>query len=165
MGYRGFVETGAKMTTLCRTIVVFRSTHFNTTESRDYFTNPEGFGDDVCEWLIQGLKALGVTCDDEPWPEDFGWYFRFQLGEKAYCIVCAFRPGLEDEPGDWIVWLERSVGFFSSLFGGRNKGLELVAGEKIHEVLSRSHYVEKIRWHMPADFNSGNEEAGEDGPG
>lgn len=153
------------MSQLHRTIVTFQSSQFNATESHDYFINPDCFGDDLCLWLIDELTARGVQCDSEPGQEDFGWYFNFQLGETVYCLVCGCRPPEADEPALWTLWIERSTGFISSLFGGRNKGIELAAGEKIHEALFRSPYVENVLWHLPKDYEAGREESAVDSPG
>ena len=43
-----------------RTIVVFRSDAFNTTEQKPSFINDGCFGDDLARWLMTRLRALGV---------------------------------------------------------------------------------------------------------
>ena len=40
-----------------RTVVTFRSSAFNTTESKDYFINECCFGDDAARWIIERLTA------------------------------------------------------------------------------------------------------------
>ncbi|MFB3880335.1 MAG: hypothetical protein ACE149_03680 [Armatimonadota bacterium] len=147
-----------------RTVVTFRSTAFNTTESKDYFINEGCFGDDLAKWLIQELRARGFQIDDEPDQEDFGWYFDFGVGDTPHCLVIAFRPPNGAEEGDWVCWLERSRGLLSSALGFRNKGIQREAAEAIHAVLASSAQVREVRWHLKKDFDSGHEELGVPSP-
>ena len=62
-----------------KTLATFKSNLFNSTETKDYFINPNCFGDDVAKWLLQELRAKGIKTDKEPGQEDFGWFFDFTL--------------------------------------------------------------------------------------
>jgi hypothetical protein len=43
-----------------KTVATFQSSAFNTTVTKDYFINPECFGDDLARWLITRLRATGT---------------------------------------------------------------------------------------------------------
>jgi hypothetical protein len=110
------------------------------------------------------LQAAEVRTDAEPGQEDFGWYFTFRPGHTAHQLVLAYRPGDKDEPGTWIGWVERDAGLVGSLFGARNRGIELAAVKAIHEALSGSDKISTVRWHQKSDFDAGNEGAGRPQP-
>ena len=153
------------MNSTISTTVTFESDAFNTTLAKDYFINPDCYGDDLCRWLIAKLKEAGVECDDEPGQEDFGWYFNYRVTGRAHCFVCGCRPGDGLEPGVWIGWIERCAGFISSIFGGRNKGIAPGAARCIHEALSTAPEISSIRWHYKQDFDCGDESSGRSDPG
>ncbi len=156
-----------------RNLITFESKEFNTTEPQEHFINDCCYGDDFCKWLIEELTKKGVECDKEPGQEDFGWYFNFAVNKVTYCLVCGFRLNEEQEKkdeksdekvtadnseksqGDWIIWIERSAGFMSSLFGGRNKGIEEAVPRLIHSILAAHPAIINIRWHKKKDFDSG----------
>ncbi len=148
------------METATRTVVTFKTSKFNTTEPRDYFINPDCFGDDCCKWFISELEADGVKCDATPGQEDFGWYFNFEHADSRYCVVGGYR--LDDDI--WMFWLERQAGFFSSLFGGRDKEIALSAAEALHRVLSRSSDIRNVQWHTKKNFDKNIEDAGAPAP-
>ena len=147
-----------------RTIVTFQSDRFNNTESHEYFMNAHCFGDDVCKWMIEQLEKNGIKCDAEPGQEDFGWYFNFSVDDKKHCFVCSFRWPDDDHHGIWIGWIERSVSLISSLFGGRERGIDPMALRKIHELLARTPGISDVRWHHKSEFDRGNEVAGKSDP-
>ncbi|MFA6208279.1 MAG: hypothetical protein WCT03_06560 [Candidatus Obscuribacterales bacterium] len=151
-----------------RNLITFESKEFNTTEPQEHFINDCCYGDDFCKWLIDELKKKGIECDSEPGQEDFGWYFNFSVNKVTYCLVCGFRlaeenPETEKQEtatsnGDWIIWIERSAGFMSSLFGGRNKGIDAAVPRLIHSTLSAHPAITNIRWHKKKDFDAGRED-------
>mgnify|MGYP006908254075 CR=1 FL=1 len=143
-----------------RTMVTFRSSVFNKTETKPYFLNPYCFGDDVCRWFITRLRSQAVATDDEPGQEDFGWYFNFQLGDDTYCFVLGFRPDDEGEDGSWLGFLERSVGLIGSLLGRRSRGIPVEAARAIHGALSNASEITEVRWHTKKDFDARAEELG-----
>ena len=148
-----------------RTLVTFQSKSFNTTDEKEYFINPCCFGDDVCKWLIERLRANGIKTDDEPGQEDFGWYFNFTVPEGEHCCVVGYRPGdTDDEAGDWIAWIEKSQGFLGSIFGGRNRGIAPSAPNAIHGVLTSAPEISSVKWHERKEFDKGQEEFGTSNP-
>jgi hypothetical protein len=139
-----------------RSFVTFKSTAFNTRESRDHFINPENYGDDVARWLMDDLKAQGIEVEGELGQEDFGWYFAFNAGGRSHHFILGHR----DDTDEWLGWLEPVVGFFASLLGGRNKGVEPRAVDAIHRVLAGSDRIHEVRWHYRKDMDRGREELG-----
>jgi hypothetical protein len=152
------------METLDRTVATFQSTSFNTAEQREYFINPCCFGDDLARWLIDRLRSTGIDTDAEPGQEDFGWYFNFKLGENVYCVVLGFRPGEENEEGEWVAWVERTQGLVGSIFGFRKKDIERSAGNAIHAALLDPATIRNIRWHIRRNFDRGIEDQFSDTP-
>ncbi|MCB9784337.1 MAG: hypothetical protein H6751_15345 [Candidatus Omnitrophica bacterium] len=132
---------------------------FNTTEVKEYFINPCCFGDDVARWLVGRPREAGVEVDDDIGQEDFGWYLNFDMPEGEHCVVLGFRPGDDDTPGHWVAEVERDVGFFRSILGGRRKGIAPSAVRAVHEALEAPEIC-NIRWHERANFDAGNEELG-----
>jgi hypothetical protein len=134
-----------------RTIVVFVCPAFNTSEPRSYFLNPESYGDDVARALIATLRARGITTDDEPDQEDFGWYFDFSVGEMSHCFVLGYRLASGDEPGVWVGTVERERGFFGSLLGRRKAGIRPEALKAIHNAVAALPEVGAISWFAAGD--------------
>ena len=143
-----------------RTVAVFRSTKFNSSEPRDYFINECCFGDDVAKWLIDQLRTHGLSTDEKPGQEDFGWYFNFTVDGIRHTFVIGHRPGKTNEAGEWIGWLERNRGLFGAIVGARNHGIQPAATLTIHKALASSSEIHNLRWHFPKDFQAGREELG-----
>lgn len=139
-----------------RTVVTFRSIVFNTDESREYFVNPENFGDDLARWLSGQFVLHGVKVDQEqdfPGQEDFGWFFNVETIHGPHCVVVGhhFDRGVFE----WVVWIERRCSFIEAMFGGRNKKISSRLAALLHVILSSSSGIECIRWHRLADFERG----------
>jgi hypothetical protein len=141
-----------------RTIVTFQSAAFNTSVPKPTFVNSECFGDDLAAWLAGQLRARGLATADQPGAEDFGWFLRFTHGDRPYCAVVGYRADDGPAGGDWVLWLERDVGFVGSLLGRRDRGIQPEAAQLLHEILSASGDVRRIRWHFKPDFDAGHED-------
>ena len=140
-----------------RTVATFSSSAFNVSEPRDYFINPECFGDDLAAWLASGLDERGAGPCGAPRQEDFGWYFDFETPDGAHCCVLGYRPEERPGSGRWVLWLERTAGFLGSMLG-RRKRVMPVAARLIHEVLQESPEIEELGWHERRDFDRGRED-------
>jgi len=130
----------------------FISTHFNTSVPKDYFINPCCFGDDVAEYLIARLNASSIATSAKPGQEDFGWFFTFVLDSSEYCVVVGFQPN-DPAAGDcWAGWIERQVGFFASILGGRKRGISPKAIALLDEALRSSPEVRDLKWCTPEEL-------------
>ena len=127
----------------------FRSTEFNCTVTKDYFINPGCYGDDLAEWLIQGLGDAGIRASDKPDQEDFGWYFTFIVNDVEHCVVVGFQPNDPATGDKWIGWIEHQTGFLGSLFGGRKRGILPEAINAVDRVLKSSPDIHNLSWHEP----------------
>ena len=143
-----------------RTLVTFRSSAFNTSEPRPHFINANCFGDDLARWVIEHLRTLGVSVDDAPRQEDFGWYFEFEVPDGKHCCVLGFRPMDDPSESNWVAWIERSRGFLGSAFGLRKRGVALAAVSALHAVLANHSEISNVRWHEQRDFDAAREEFG-----
>jgi hypothetical protein len=132
-----------------KTEVAFHSTAFNCTQPRDYFINDCCFGDDLCKWLIARLRARGVQTADEPGQEDFGWYFTFTVDAAEHCFVLGFQPNDPAKGDRWLGSIERQVGFFRSIFGGRRRDISPRAVEAIDAALTGASEISNVVWHEP----------------
>jgi len=129
----------------------FISTAFNCTVTREYFINQESFGDDLAAWMIARLNEKGFETSPKPEQEDFGWYFNFKINGVEHCVVVGFQPN-DPEKGDcWIGWVERSVGFFGSILGGRNRGVLSEAITLIDEILNSEPQIRDLSWNLKDD--------------
>ena len=140
-----------------RTVVTFQSGVFNTTERRPYVINDACYGDDVARWIISELNLRGIPSDPEPGQEDFGWYVTYRPGQAEHQLVLGYRPGDDKDPAVWLGWVERNAGTLASLLGARRRGIEPVAVEVIHDILSRGEFISRVRWYRKSDFDAGNE--------
>lgn len=146
-----------------KTVVVFQSNAFNTSEPEPGFINPESFGVDVARWVIERLRAAGVLVDSEPAQEDFGWYFDFVVDSAAHCFVISSRPS-DDGGFEWIGWLERSRGLLGSALGFRTRGILPLAVQTLHAALSDAPEVSGILWHAKSSFDRADETHGSPTP-
>ena len=138
-----------------RTLVIFRSASFNTTERKPYFINDCCFGDDAARWIAARLRSLGFETDDEPGQEDFGWFLRYRTPEGSYTLVLAYQP--EEPVGQWMGTVERECGLMASMFGGRRKGIATAAVEAVHQALSGCPEITSVAWHYDRAFTDENE--------
>lgn len=124
----------------------FRSTAFNCTDPKEYFINDCCFGGDVCRWLIERLRAQRFQTGTEPLQEDFGWFFTFTAGGTEHCVIISFQPNDPANGDRWLGWIERQTGFFSSIFGGRKRGISPEAVEAIDTALRSSSEIQDLSW-------------------
>lgn len=143
-----------------RTLVTFRSAAFNTSEPQPHFINPNCFGDDLARWVIAHLRAGGVSVDDDPRQEDFGWFFEFDVREGKHCVVLGNRPVDAPNESNWVAWVERSRGALGSVLGLRRKGIAPAAVNALHTVLSNNSEISNVQWHHQRDFDAAREELG-----
>ena len=129
--------------------VAFRSTAFNCTQPREYFINDGCFGDDVCKFLIAQLRARGIRTGDEPGQEDFGWYFTFTVDVSEHCFVIGFQPNDPARGDRWLGSIERHVGFWRSIFGGRGRDISPEAVEVVDAALRGSPEIHDVVWREP----------------
>ena len=124
----------------------FKSTAFNCTEPKDYFINPGCFGDDLAGWMIGELNARGMKTMEAPGQEDFGWYFTFWVEGIEHCVVLGFQPNDASTGDQWLGWIERQVGFFLSITGGRKRGILPAAVGEINDILMSSKHISDLTW-------------------
>jgi hypothetical protein len=127
-----------------QTEATFRSSAFNTSEVKPYFINPCCFGDDLAKWMIARMRAAGLQTDDEPRQEDFGWYFEFQVPAGKHCCLLGYQEG--EPEGRWLLWLERSRGFFGSILGMRKRNIQAAAVRALQDILGRAPEIRELEW-------------------
>jgi len=135
--------------------VTFDCSGFNTSEPRDYFINPDNFGDDIARRVMQELQARNTAVDSELGQEDHGWYFTFHSGGQIYDFVLGYRG---EEGAEWLGWLERGAGLLPSLFGARKRSVPPEIAQLVHAALVSLPDVQGTRWHLAKDFDAGNED-------
>lgn len=120
-----------------KTALVFQSDAFNTTTTKEYFINPECYGDDLARWLVSKLRTNGYATDEQPGQEDFGWYLTFEVQGVKHVVLIGYRTDSHDRAGEWLCRIERSAGLIGAAFGKRKQVLP-EAVEAIRRILSDS---------------------------
>ena len=144
-----------------RTYVTFQSSAFNTTETGADYINPDNFGDDLAQWVMERLREQSVVVAPELGQEDLGWYITFEVAGQSYNFILGYRYG---EESNWLGWLERDVGLLPSVFGARRRSIMPEGAQAIHRALTSSSDIQNVRWHFKQDFDAGDEEHGNTQP-
>jgi hypothetical protein len=122
----------------------FSSDHFNRSEPKDYFINPNCFGDDLASWLMDALRKRGVKVEDDgPDQEDFGWYLNIEISRSSYsCVVLS-----QEDTDRWICVLEYNAGLVGSLLGKRKKPVPEAVSQIFDDILqSEPEMFQKVEW-------------------
>ena len=126
------------------TFVTLRTEKFNTSESKEYFINPNCFGDDFAKWLLGELAARNVEFEEDgPDQEDFGWYVNFSINDTDTTCLIIYN----EVDSIWQIILERNVGLLGSLLGKRNKRVRSEPVELIYDILKSESEFYSIEWH------------------
>ena len=144
-----------------RSVVTFKSSLFNLTESKPYFINNACFGDDLARWLIGRFRERGVETDQEPGQEDFGWHFGFRLGEESYRAVIG---NVAQER--WFIVVERACGLLAGILGQQHRKIRPESVLLVHETLGNAPAIDisEVQWFDWTDFRKGTLGAGSPTP-
>lgn len=140
-----------------KTHVTFQTELFNKTEERDYFVNPDCFGDDVCKYMISKLTEKGIKCG-EPCGEDWGWTFLINFNDEKFWFGTNFHGD-----GFWLAFIDPDKGILETLFG-KQKDVPTGLANIIHKILVADSNVSDIKWFSEQEFNSGKFEDGSPSP-
>jgi hypothetical protein len=99
--------------------VLFATDRFNLSQPRDYFINDCCYGDDAAQWLVERLRARGLSAT-EPGQEDWGWYFDARHGDSSYFV--GVGGNADEEParsnrGEWRLIVEKHRTLWQKLTG------------------------------------------------
>lgn len=122
----------------------FFSNHFNQSKSKDYFINPNCFGDDLASWFMEELKKKGVEVEDDgPDQEDFGWYLNFDYVGVSYTCVVLFQ----EDKNRWHCILEYNSGLIGSLFGKRKRQVPEMVADLFDQILKKQpEMFQAVEW-------------------
>ena len=122
----------------------FSSDHFNRSESKDFYINPNCYGDDLAAFLLKSLKKQSIKVEEDgPDQEDFGWYINFEFEGTAYSCVVLYQEDVDR----WLCVLEYNAGLIGSLFGKRNKPIPSHVSEIFKRVItSHPSIFNNIEW-------------------
>ena len=129
----------------------FHSTYFNVTEPRDYFINPQCYGDDLAGWLIRKLTQAGIKATSEPQQEDFGWFFTSVVDDVEHRVIVGFQPNDINEGDSWVGWIEPKIGLLRSLFENRGRVLPQ-AVQIIDAILSSASEITELKWSLNSEI-------------
>lgn len=142
-----------------RTCATFESDSFNTTESKPTFIRPDNYGDDLVRWLMGKLRDRGVPVDEtDPSQEDHGWYVTFGSDRESHDAIVVYAP--TETASRWLLSVERSVGVLGTIFGRRTRTVLEGAVELIHNILSESAEVRRVKWLRFEDVRQGDLDGG-----
>jgi hypothetical protein len=102
-----------------RSDLIFSTDRFNLSEPREYFINDCCYGDDAARWLVDRLRARGLTVT-EPDQEDWGWYFDAQFDGAAYFVGVGGNSDDEisgTNRGEWRFMVEKHRTLWQKLSG------------------------------------------------
>ena len=107
------------MTATARIDLIFSTDRFNLSAPREYFINECCYGDDAARWLVERLRARGLTAT-EPDQEDWGWYFDAQCNGEAYFV--GVGGNRDDETsnsnrGEWRLMVQKHRTLWEKLSG------------------------------------------------
>ncbi len=142
-----------------RTHVTLVTKLFNTKEEKDYFINPDCFGDDLAQWLIKRLdkQKLGEI-DPEPIQEDWGWCFSAKIGQRDFMVGLGFYED-DDTPSTWLIFIQSQLSRLGRKLLGRSDEREfLVLSNELDRALHSQQQISHIRWHTKENFMKGNED-------
>ena len=107
------------MSVTSRSDLLFTTDRFNLSEPREYFINDCCFGDDAARWLVEQLRARGLTATD-PDQEDWGWYFDADFEGVTYFVGVGGNS--DDDPvdpnrGQWRLMVQKHRTLWQKLSG------------------------------------------------
>ena len=141
-----------------RTHVTFVTDLFNIEEEKEYVINPNCFGDDLAQWLIDRLRLALTKIDPEPTQEDWGWCFSASINQRNFLIgIGAYKD--EDTPSTWLVFIESRLSWLSKKLRGQSDDSDLLAlARELDRALNSEPRISGIRWHLKENFVRGNED-------
>ena len=126
------------------THVTLRTVKFNVSEPKEYFINPNCFGDDFANWLMVKLTDQNIVVEkDGPDQEDFGWYVNFTVDDDE--ITCVIVYSESDEK--WFLILEYNVGIIGTILGRRNKHVANNVVNVLDEILKAEPEFYSVEWY------------------
>jgi hypothetical protein len=99
--------------------LIFSTDRFNLSEPREYFINDCCYGDDAARWLVEQLRARGLTVT-EPGQEDWGWYFDAHSDGAAYFVGVGGNSDNEiarSNRGEWRLMIQKHRTLWEKLSG------------------------------------------------
>lgn len=149
---------------ILKTCAVFRSTAFNTTNSKPEYVHQGNCGDDVVLWLADKLRDRGTWIEEEePSQEDHGWYLTFRRNDILYDLIVSYAPENGGAPR-WLVSIERGFGLLGSLFGRRYKRVEVEVVRLVNDILQKAEECRGVRWLFETDLGRGDLQHGSEDP-
>ena len=142
-----------------RTHVTFVTELFNTEEAKDYFINPNCFGDDCAQWLIDGLISQRIEdLDKQPTQEDWGWLFSVTKDQRNFLIGVGLCED-DEAPNTWLVFIKSQLTWFGRRLFGRSDEVELSAVcVAVDRALKSASEISDIRWHREEDWMKGRDQ-------
>lgn len=137
------------MTPTLKTFVTFQSELFNNTEERDYFVNPDCFGDDFCKFMEVRLQAVDIECGNLS-GEDWGW----SLDVKFRGVTFIFRTNYHGD-AFWFAYVESDQPLWEQLFNRPKKDVPMELTKAIHDILFGTEGIDDIRWFTSEQFDRG----------
>lgn len=118
--------------------LVFSTDRFNLSQPRDYFINDCCFGDDAASWLVDQLRARGITATD-PDQEDWGWYFDAQFGGTSYFVGVGGNSNEENPTnnrGEWRLMVEKHRTLWEKITGANQLDDHDAFVTLLHEIVT-----------------------------
>jgi hypothetical protein len=131
-----------------RTCVTFQSSRFNSTEPRDYYVNPDCFGDDVCRLFSEELRNHQIKSED-PIPEDWGWRLYVKSADGKFSLNTNYHVD-----GFWLLFVKAHNDGLLNLFRKQERGVPLELTRMVNSILMASGATD-VAWHIEQEFDRG----------
>ena len=98
--------------------LTFETDRFNRTEAKDYYINPNCFGDDLAQWLVMQLEHRNIKVGNVG-QEDWGWEVQCTFAGSSYFMSIGSVAGTEEDGnfGEWRIYLTRQCSLIGRIFG------------------------------------------------
>jgi len=86
---------------------------FEHREVKPHFINPCCFGEDFAAWLRDRLSPLATEGFHftDPVQEDYGWgFWASHRGERFWIALSYAGDGPQDDPAQWVISVDHSIG-------------------------------------------------------
>ena len=116
---------------------------FRSTMPVDLDKHPAG--EELAAYIAEKMTAAGLTTRVIDNYEDFAWW----IESEAECrMPWALLGFIGDDPEQWLLQINTSVGWLGRLLGRSDEAGRRVFSERLHSVLSGDSTFLDVRWHV-----------------
>jgi len=123
---------------------------FRSTVTVDFDKHPPG--EELAEYIAEKMTAAGLKTRIIDNYEDFAWWIE---SEAEQGMPWALLGYIDDDPAEWLLQINSSVGWLGRLFGWSDEEGRRLFTERLQGVLAGDPHFTDIRWHIGEWSDSG----------